>query len=1689
MRTHSPSIVAIPIRRGAGSSSLSRLAGLIVLLVLGVAGAFSPGAAAELIVDAGQSGTSSTGSWCTSGAASPYGASSLQSCGAGGDTYTWQTPILSETGNYDVYVWWTASASRSTAVAYTVFHADGDFTTTRNQQAGGGQWQLLGTFPFTAGSAGTVRVSDANGEASADAVRVVSATGAFTLTVTKAGTGSGLVSSAPHGINCATDCSEVYASGSGVALTAIPLGGSVFAGWSGNADCSDGSVTMTASKTCTATFNGTPVAEIVVNNAGAGTSFTGSWCASTAPRPYGTSSAVSCGSGTDTYRWTPTLPAAGTYEVYAWWTATASRSSQVPYTVVHAAGTFTTTRNQQAGGGQWQLLGTFAFNAGTSSYVEVSDANGPVAADAVRWVTVAGGASATKLAITEVNSGNSPTAGTGFSVVVRAQGAGGQAANVAGATGVTLSLKTGTGALGGTLTGTIPAGASQAIITGVTYTRAESGVALTATRTSGDALTPGDSVAFSVNPGAATALAFTTQPGSSAPGNPIPGPPTVAVRDGQGNTVTSSTASITVALGANPGAGTLSGTTVKSAAGGIASFSNLSIDKSGTGYTLTATSPGLTASTSAGFNELVSLTVTKSGAGTGTVASSPSGISCGADCAENYPLGAMVTLTATPGPGSVFSGWSGDADCSDGVITLSVARTCTATFTPGLIIDNAAAGVQDPAGGRSFTGTWGVSSGANPYGANSLYGTSATTSTYRWTPTITVAGTYAVHVWWTSYSNRSSNVLYTVVHSGGVFTTTRDQQTGGGQWQLLGTFAFSAGTAGYVEVSDANGKTVAADAVRWTLATAPAPTTLTIIDVNGGSSPSAGTGFAVVVRAQDAGGQPANVTAATGVSLSLKTGTGTLGGALTGTIPAGASQTTIAGVTYAKAESGVVLTATRSSGDALTGGDSAAFSVNPGAATTLGFTTQPGRTTPGSTIPGPPTVAIRDSQGNTVMSSSASITVGLGANPGGGTLSGTTVKSAAGGIASFSNLSVSNTGVGYTLTAASPGLSGATSAAFDATTGPSGAAVTYVHDRLGRLVGVVQSDGEAAAYRYDAVGNLLSIARYPSTQTSIIDAPTLSAGVGATVHIRGTGFSTTPGENAVRFNGATAPVVSSTRTELVVTVPATATSGPIVVSTPGGSAASSQPFTVLASGGPPVISTLAPIVASSGSSITVTGMNFAPNAADNRVMVNSSPAVVTAATPTSLTVTVPAATSSGRLSLVAPGGAAVSSDLTIAPFTFPAGSNLQTGRIGSAGGTTVTLGPSSLALTLFDGVAGQSAAVTLSAVSMPGAPVSVLAPDGTTIASTLAASAGNVLSFALPLSGTYTVLVHTFSSIETVAGTGAGGGSGDGGPATSAHLDVPHGVAVDASGNLFVAEWSGRRVRKISPSGIIATVAGGGSGALGDGGPATAATLGLIEAVAVDAKGNVFIADTTNHRIRKVAGNGIITTVAGTGTAGYSGNGGAATSAKLSSPRDVAVDAHGNVYIADTDNHRVRKVSSAGIITVVAGNGTIGSGGDGGSATSAQVGYPFGIGFDSQGNLLIVTQLRIRMVDSTGRISTVAGIGIGGFNGDAQPATSAWLDPMRVAGGAQSAVVISDHYNDRIRKVAADGIITTIAGDGTNGYSGDGGPAVSASLGEPMAIALDGSGNIFVAGRWSNRVRVIRPAPSSGSMTITVTTP
>ncbi|GLF95292.1 NHL domain-containing protein [Streptomyces yaizuensis] len=338
--------------------------------------------------------------------------------------------------------------------------------------------------------------------------------------------------------------------------------------------------------------------------------------------------------------------------------------------------------------------------------------------------------------------------------------------------------------------------------------------------------------------------------------------------------------------------------------------------------------------------------------------------------------------------------------------------------------------------------------------------------------------------------------------------------------------------------------------------------------------------------------------------------------------------------------------------------------------------------------------------------------------------------------------------------------------------------------------------------------------------------------------------------------------------------------------------------------------------------------------------------------------------------------------------------------------------------------------------------------------------------------------------IGTVAGTGVAGSAGDNEAAVSAQLNRPYGVAMDSVGTLYIADYNNHRVRKVTTDGRIGTVAGTGvAGFRGDGGPALAAQLNCPREVAVDSAGSVYIVDANNHRVRKVAADGTITTVAGSGVAGFLGDGGPATAARLNLPLGVAVDAAGSLYIAEYHNHRVRKVTPDGTITTVAGTGVGGFRGDGGPATAAQVNRPFGVAVDGGGVLYIADaeNHRVRKVAADGTISTVAGSGTAGFGGDGGSAVSAQLSfPLAVVVDSTGALSITDHRNQRIRKVTADGTISTVAGSGTAGFGGDGGPAVSGQLHSPYGLAVDSVDTLYIADHVNNRVRRIASPRMAG---------
>ena len=354
--------------------------------------------------------------------------------------------------------------------------------------------------------------------------------------------------------------------------------------------------------------------------------------------------------------------------------------------------------------------------------------------------------------------------------------------------------------------------------------------------------------------------------------------------------------------------------------------------------------------------------------------------------------------------------------------------------------------------------------------------------------------------------------------------------------------------------------------------------------------------------------------------------------------------------------------------------------------------------------------------------------------------------------------------------------------------------------------------------------------------------------------------------------------------------------------------------------------------------------------------------------------------------------------------------------------------------------------------------------------------------------------------IATVAGNGAAGYSGDGGPATQASINTTVYVATDALGNLYLADQNNNRIRKVDKNGVMTTIAGNGStGFSGDGGPAAQSTINYPTGVCTDAAGNLYFNDLGNFRVRKIDTSGNITTVAGNGTRGSTGDGGPATQASMIIPIRCAVDSGGNLYITDQGGHKIRMVNPAGIISTFAGNGAnagVGTpgtySGDGGPAISAGLNNPTAIAVDPAGNIIFSDQFnqRIRKVDKTGTITTVAGTGNAGFSGDGGPANAAQVNyPGGLVADQNGDLYFADDNNYRIRKIS-NGTISTVAGNGVQGYSGDNGPALQAEFNGQFGVALDSGGNLYVADSSNQRIRkvsslgaAVAPQLSSASVT------
>jgi sugar lactone lactonase YvrE len=475
---------------------------------------------------------------------------------------------------------------------------------------------------------------------------------------------------------------------------------------------------------------------------------------------------------------------------------------------------------------------------------------------------------------------------------------------------------------------------------------------------------------------------------------------------------------------------------------------------------------------------------------------------------------------------------------------------------------------------------------------------------------------------------------------------------------------------------------------------------------------------------------------------------------------------------------------------------------------------------------------------------------------------------------------------------------------------------------------------------------------------------------GTTVTINGTNFSAVTSENIVKFNGTTANVTVASTTTLTVMVPIGATSGKIAIEVNSQTTTSSGDFKVLAM---PAITGFTPMEGIAGTTVTITGINFSTVISENIVMFNGEVASITGATATTLTVTVPAGT---------------------------------TGKI------TVQVGT-------------QKTASLDDFIYKPLVTVSTLAGSGT---------------------------------------TGFADGTG-----TAAQFDRPYGVALDANGNVYVADGVNQRIRKITTGGAVSTLAGSGTAGFADGIGATAQFRNPT-GIAVDASGNVYVGDVTNNRIRKITPNGVVSTLAGDGTSGLAD--GTGTAAKFSSPSGLTVDAAGNVYVCDRENNCIRKITPDGVVSTLAGDGAAGAFGYAdGVGTAARFTLPRSITVDPAGNLYVVDygNHRIRKVTSGGVVTTLAGSSKGFADGMGIAAKFDY--PLGIARDTEGNLYVADYNNQRIRKITPSGEVSTLAGSGTQGFVD--GTGATAQFEGPFGIGIDVSGNLYVSDRLGHRIRKI----------------
>ncbi|MCE2994181.1 MAG: IPT/TIG domain-containing protein [Cyclobacteriaceae bacterium] len=560
-----------------------------------------------------------------------------------------------------------------------------------------------------------------------------------------------------------------------------------------------------------------------------------------------------------------------------------------------------------------------------------------------------------------------------------------------------------------------------------------------------------------------------------------------------------------------------------------------------------------------------------------------------------------------------------------------------------------------------------------------------------------------------------------------------------------------------------------------------------------------------------------------------------------------------------------------------------------------------------------------------------------------------------------------------------------------------------------------------------------------------------SGGPGTAVELIGAGFSPTASLNAVSINGKVCPVTSATATKVTITIPADAGSGFIMI-TVGGKTAQRGTFTFIPDPIPLVVTSISPTTGPKNTAVTITGTGFSTITSANVVTLNGKVCPVTNATITSLTVTIPTDAGSGNLSVTVAGKTAQSGLFTFIPD--PILSITSIAPTTGAKNTTVTIVG-----------AGFSTTAANNAVTINGKVCAVTNATDTQLTVTIPPAAGS--GVIKVTTGTLTAESQTFdfiftTTVSTFAGSGEGSADGSG---TSAQFKKPHDLVFDANGNLFVTDGDNHKIRRITTTGDVSTFAGSSYGFTD--GSGNTAQFQFIKGIAIDVNRNLYVADENSQRIRKITSGGEVSTLAGNGSEG-SGDNTVGISAQFRYPSGVAVDASGNIYVADKDNHRIRKIVPSGEVSTFAGSS---EGAADGNGTSAQFKKPYDAVFDASGNMYVTDSdnHKIRKITPAGEVSTFAGSSYGFSDGPGATAQFQFIKGIAI--DANGNLYVADENSHRIRKITPAGVVSTLAGTGSEGFAD--GAGSTAQFNYPTGVAVDANGNVYVADKDNHKIRKI----------------